>query len=46
MEDTGEFINKAANGDFTRVGIVWVGEYDNFSSMVIIVYDRNPVGQS
>lgn len=46
MEDTNEFISKAIYGDFTRVGIVWVGEYDGFSSMVIIVYDNATGGQS
>ena len=43
MEDTGEFISKAIEGEFTRVGVVWIGEHDNFSSMVIIVYDRTAV---
>jgi len=40
MEDTNEFISKAIYGDFARVGIVWVGERDGLSSMVIIVYDN------
>jgi len=36
MEDTGEFIGKAVEGDFTGVGVVWVGEYGGYSSMVVI----------
>jgi len=44
MEDTGEFISKAIDGDFTRIGIIYVGAYDDFSNMVVIVYDSALVG--
>jgi len=42
MEVTGEFISKAIEGDFTRIGVARRGESDGFSSMVVIVYDRGP----
>jgi len=42
MEDTSEFISKAVDGDFARVGVICVREYDGFSNMIIIIYDNAP----
>jgi len=46
IEDTYEFRNKAVHGDFTRIGIICVREYNNFSYMVIIVYDKTPIEEA